>query len=79
MSSNKQISEMLKFLSAKETEAFLSELMAAVEKSKEVGNFNAIDNCIEDWEETVELLSIPGMRDKAWERYNELKSAGIIS
>jgi len=58
---------------------FLGELLKAIEQSKIDGNFDAVDLCIESWEDTVELLSIPGLKDSAWAHFNELKESGAIN
>lgn len=72
-------SEILKYLAAEDKDLFLSELMEAIAQSKKLGNFDAIDECIEEWEATAELNSIPDFSTKVWNRYYRLKKAGIIN
>ena len=57
---------------------FLDELIQAIDQSKSEGNFDAINLCIENWEDTIELLNIPGLKDRAWAQFDELKEAGCI-
>lgn len=71
--------ELLKFLSDEDKVIFMRELLAAIDQSMSEGNFDSIRTCIEDWEDTVELLSIPGLKDRVWDRFNKLKESGLIS
>ena len=70
--------DMLQYLPDEDKSRFLDDLLSAIEESKRSGNFDAIDQCIDDWEDTVELLSIPGFKERTWENYNRLKAAGVI-
>jgi len=72
-------SEMLRPLSNDDKVMFLSELLQATDQSISEGNFDAINLCIENWKDTVELLSIPGLKDRAWAQFTKLKEAGCIS
>ncbi len=72
-------SEMLMYLSKDDKVLFLSELLQAIDQSINEGNFDAISLCIENWEDTVELLSIPGLKDRVWAQFTKLKEAGCIS
>ena len=56
--------EMLRYLSEEDKALFLSELLHAIDQSISGGNFDGINLCIENWEDTVELLSIPGLKDR---------------
>jgi len=69
----------LKYLSNGDKDLFLGELICAIDQSQHDGNFNAINLCIEEWEDTVELLSIPDLKDRVWAHFNELKESGIIN
>ena len=71
-------SEILRSLSNDDKVMFLSELLQATDQSISEGNFDAINLCIENWEDTVELLSIPGLKDRAWAQFTKLKKAGCI-
>ena len=48
------------YLPKKEKDQFLTELLDAIDQSTDEGNFDAINFCLDDWEETVDLLKIPG-------------------
>ena len=72
-------SEILRYLSKEDKVLFLGELIQAVDQSISEGNFDAISLCIENWEDAVELLSIPGLKDRAWAQFAKLKEAGCIS
>ena len=69
----------LQYLCKEDSDLFLNELLRAVDQSQGEGNFDAINLCIEEWEDTVELLSIPGLQDNAWVQFNELREAGAIN
>ena len=69
--------EILKYLEPEDREVFLSELLEAVGIAKREGSFKAIDKCIDSLEATAELNSIPGIREKVWDKYSKLKEAGI--
>lgn len=71
-------SDILKHLNNEDKISFLDDLISAVEQSKRDGNFDAIDLCLDQWEATVELMDIPGLKDRAWENYNRLKNLGVI-
>ena len=72
-------SDMLAHLSDEDKTLFLKDLLSAIEQSEQDGNLHAVKTCIEEWEDTVELLSIPGLKDDAWSRFNKLKDAGLIN
>ena len=61
----------LKHLSNYDKNLFLGELICAIDQSQQNGNL-----CIEEWEDTAELLSIPDLKDRAWAHFNELKKSG---
>jgi hypothetical protein len=70
--------EILKYLPDDDKLLFLSELLDAISVSKKQGSFLPIDECLGAWEATAELNSVPGLREKVWERYGKLKSSGLI-
>ena len=70
--------EMLRFLSQEDKNIFLSELLDAVSVSMENQSVDAINECLEKWEDTVEMISIPGMKERVWERFEKLKARGCI-
>lgn len=72
-------SEMLRYLSMEDKILLLNELLQAIDQSISEGNFDAISLCIENWEDAVELLSIPGLKDRVWAQFTKLKEAGCIS
>lgn len=74
----KRKNEILKYLSDEDKLLFLSELLDAVAASKKQGSFVSIDECLSAWEATAELNSVPRLRDKVWDKYIKLKSAGLI-
>lgn len=78
MSKKADFSEILKFLSDEDKELFISELISAIRKSKRKNNFEAIDKCLESWEATAELNSIPGLRESVWKKYEKLKKDGLL-
>jgi hypothetical protein len=75
----KKINEILGYLSIEDKDKFLNDILEAIGKSKNESNFDAIDSCIDDWEDIAELNSIPGFRDRVWARFNKLKDAGLVS
>lgn len=72
-------SEIFGCLSKDDKVMFLDELLQATDRSISEGSFDAINLCIENWKDTVELLSIPGLKDRAWAQFTKLKEAGCIS
>lgn len=72
-------SEIFRCLSEDDKAMFLDELLQAIDQSISEGNFDAINLCVENWEDTVELHSIPGLKDRAWAQFTKLKEAGCIS
>ena len=70
--------EILKYLSENERKSFLNDLIEAIERSKSEDNFNAINECFEDWEDIAELNSIPGLKDRVWARFNFLCVEGKL-
>lgn len=74
----KRKNNILKYLPEGDKEIFLSDLLEAIALSKKQGSFSAIDECLNAWEATVEMVSIPGMSEKVWSKFNKLKTAGIL-
>ena len=74
----KRKNEILKYLPDEEKLLFLSELLSAVALSKRQNSFTQINDCLSSWGDTAELNSIPGLREKVWERFEKLKSRGLI-
>jgi len=74
----KRQSEILKYLPDEDKVAFLSELLESISLSKKQGSFSPIDNCLDAWEATAEMNSVPRLSEKVWEKYNKLKSVGLI-
>lgn len=71
--------DLLRVLPQEDKAFFLSDLIDATIVSMEAQNFDAITECLEDWEDAMELLSMPGLKDRTWEQFNKLKEAGCIS
>ena len=74
----KRKNKILEYLPAGDKELFLSDLLEAIVLSKKQGSFSAIDECLNTWEATAEMASIPGMSEKVWAKFNKLKTAGIF-
>jgi hypothetical protein len=74
----KRKNDILEYLSEEDKAQFLSELLDAIALSKKQNSFSPIDNCMNSWEATAELNSVPGLREKVWIRFNRLKSLGLI-
>jgi hypothetical protein len=74
----KRKNEILKYLPDEDKLLFLSELLDAIAISKKQKSFAPIDSCLDSWEATAELSSVPGLREKVWERFEKLKSRGLI-
>ncbi|MDP2366553.1 MAG: hypothetical protein Q8M94_22590 [Ignavibacteria bacterium] len=72
LAEGQMIEEILKYLPHEDKIEFLFELLDAVQRGDE-----AINKCLSGWEETAELNSIPGFRDRVWARFNELKKTGV--
>ena len=70
---------LLRFLPQEDKALFLSDLLDATSISIENQSFDAITECLEDWEDVMELLSIPGLKDRAWRQFDKLKEMGCIS
>ncbi len=74
-----QINEILKYLSTEDQKAFLNELLNVVRIGKRKKNFDDINRCIESWEATAELNSIPGFQKRVVKKIVKLKKAGVIN
>lgn len=74
-----KIAEILKFINDNDKEAFIIDLIKAINKATEENNTTPINICLDGWEATAELNSIPGLSEKVWKRYNMLVKAGLIN
>lgn len=74
-----RVDAILRHLSNEDKALFLSELFHAIDQSISEGNLDAISLCVENWADTAELLSIPGLKDRAWAQFTKLKELGCIS
>lgn len=70
--------DLLKYLGTEDRSLFLDDLLTAIDQSRRDGSFDAIEECIDQWEDTVEMLSIPGLKNRVWESYNKLIASGVI-
>ena len=71
--------EILTYLPDQDKCLFLKDILQAVKQSKDEGTFDAVDACIEAWDDTVELLSMPGLQEEVWRNFNRLKDDGFIT
>jgi hypothetical protein len=74
----KKQSEILKFLTDEDKVEFLEELLDAIKTARREGSLTAVNECIKSWEATAELNSIPGLRERTWQKFNKLKASGLI-
>jgi 3-methyladenine DNA glycosylase AlkC len=72
-----RVAEILKFVDDKEL--FVTELLAAINRSVAEKNPQIIENCLEEWEASAELNSIPGFAANVKRRYKLLVKAGLIN
>ncbi len=75
----KNPNSILTFLSAKEKEIFLDELCSVIEKSRSKNDFSAVCSCMDDWEATAEINSIPGFSESIAKKMSALKKTGLIT
>lgn len=75
----KRKNEILKYLPNEDKLRFLSELLDAITTSKKQNSFLPINKCLDSWEATSELNSVPGLREKVWKQYEKLKESGLIN
>ena len=68
-----QTNEILKYLSTEDQREFLNELLNAVRTAKRKNSFDDINKCIELWEATAELNSIPGFQKRISKKIKEFK------
>ena len=66
------------YLGSEDKESMLEDLLKAIEICRHDNSFDAIEQCLASWEATVELNSIPGVKEKVTERHTRLKRAGVI-
>ena len=72
-----KVAEILKYIEDKES--FVIELLAAINQSLAEKNPQIIDDCLEEWEASAELNSIPGFTANVQRRYKLLVKAGLIN
>ena len=76
---NQKGNRLLSFLTEEEKSQFLEELLELID-SHQVGNScKAIEQCIESWQDIAELNSIPGLKQRVWKKFNQLKADGKVS
>lgn len=73
----KRVAEILKYIEDKEL--FVTELLAAINQSIAEKNPQIIEDCLEEWEASAELNSIPGFAANVQRRYKLLVKAGLIN
>jgi len=72
-----KVAEILKFIDDKDT--FIVELIQAINKANKEDNIKYVDMCLDEWEASAELNSIPGLSGRVWKRFNSLVEAGLIN
>ncbi len=72
-----RVAEILKYIDDKEM--FVTELLAAINRSVAEKNPQIIEDCLEEWEASAELNSIPGFATNVKRRYKLLVKAGLIN
>lgn len=70
---------MVKFLSVEEKTEFLTDILNSVDAAELSGDWSIVTSCIQDWENIVELNSIPNFQVNVWNKFNKLKAEGKIS
>ena len=68
-----RIREILRFIEDKDS--FIVELVSAINEASN----DAIEACLEEWEASAELNSIPGFAEKVRKRFDSLVKSGIIN
>lgn len=66
-----KVSWILEFIHDKDT--FILNLVEAVNKNQQ-----AVEECLDSWEAAAEINSIPGCKERIWERYKSLVDASRI-
>jgi hypothetical protein len=72
-----RVAEILRYINAKEL--FIIELMVAINNSLAEKNPQIIEDCLQEWENSAELNSIPGFSDNVQRRFKSLVKAGLIN
>jgi len=72
-----RVAEILKYIEDKDL--FVTELLAAINRSVAEKNPQIIEDCLEEWEASAELNSIPGFSANVQRRYKLLVKAGLIN
>jgi 3-methyladenine DNA glycosylase AlkC len=72
-----RVAEILKYIDDKEL--FIKELVAAINISVVKNNRKIIEDCLDEWEASAELNSIPGFAANVKRRYKLLVKAGLIN
>jgi len=78
MKKNQKKNNILEHLTVEDKEQFLDELLSLIEHCKIDIKYEFIEQCIDRWEDIAELNSIPKFKERVWERFNCLKSAGKV-
>lgn len=71
-----KVKEILKGIEDKDS--FTIELVSAVNKSISKGDSTFVEECIDEWEASVELNRIPHFSKKVRNRFNSLVKAGLV-
>ena len=72
----KRVAEILQYINDKD--AFVVELVEAIDKSIREGNPRFLETCLVEWEASAELNSIPGFSKKVWKRYEKLARRPVV-
>lgn len=72
----KRAKQILKYIVDKDS--FTIELISAVNKSIDRNDPQFVNKCLDEWEASAELNSIPGFAEKVCNRFNSLVKAGLI-
>lgn len=72
-----RVAAILKYIDDKEL--FVTELLDAINRSVAEKNPQIIEDCLEGWEASAELNSIPGFAANVQKRYKLLVKAGLIN
>jgi hypothetical protein len=76
LANKKRVAQILKYIEDKDT--FILELISAVNKATSDNDPRTVEKCLDEWEASAELNSIPGFSKKVWSSFNSLVKAGLI-